>query len=80
MNKLNITSAICIILLHTEINQWQNLKIILTELRKKLILLGYELNHISNESLYDLLLTAVEMKSYIKSKMVQSDLLLESTT
>ncbi len=80
MNKLNITSAICIILLHTEINQWQNLKIILTELRKKLILLGYELNHISNESLYDLLLTAVEMKSYLKSKMIQSDLLLESIT
>lgn len=80
MNKLNLTSAIYIILLHSEINQWQNLKTILTELRKKLILLGYELNHISNESLYDLLLTAVEMKSYFKVKMVQSDLLSESKT
>ncbi|MBN8537926.1 MAG: hypothetical protein J0M15_12800 [Deltaproteobacteria bacterium] len=78
MNKLNLTSAIYIILLHNEINQWQNLKTILNELRTKLILLGYELNHISNESLYDLLLTAVEMKSYFKVKMVQSDLLLES--
>lgn len=80
MNNLNLTSAIYIILLHNEINQWQNLKTILNELRTKLILLGYELNHISNESLYDLLLTAVEMKSYFKVKMVQSDLLLESKT
>jgi hypothetical protein len=76
LSNIDMVSAIYLILIHDESNYWTNLKKGLLKIRKKLILLGYELRHISNEMLYELILTAIELKTYIKVTLVQADLVM----
>lgn len=76
LSNIDMVSAIYLILIHDESNYWSNLKKGILKIRKKLILLGYELSHISNEKLYELILTAIELKTYIKVTLVQADLVI----
>ena len=66
MNHFELTSLLYLIVLNQKFQQWDNLELLLSQVRTKLEDFGFNHDNISNNFLYEKILEAVELKSLVK--------------